>query len=68
MSIDSSLSWLLVEPHSPADLARSALRILDSTELRNELAERFRRRVIEAFSADQELAAYGRAYENILRG
>ena len=67
MSIDASLSWLLVEPHSPTFLARSVLRILNSTELRNELAERFRRRVIEAFSADQELAAYEHAYENVLR-
>jgi glycosyltransferase involved in cell wall biosynthesis len=68
LSIANSFSWLLVQPRSPRLLARSVLRVLDSQDIRNGLAERVRRRVIDAFSADRELAAYEEAYNTVLRG
>lgn len=56
---------LQVDPTDPASIAAGLSRVLDSADLRRELAELGRVRLAERYSAEKVRAAFGRLYDEL---
>ena len=59
---------LYARPNDPADFARQMLRLLNSAELRRELAARGRKRIEQELNWDREKLSLKLAYQKVLEG
>ena len=66
--VENGKSGLLVAPEDPAALAAALKRLIGLAELRKQLGQAARRRVLENFTIEKEVAAHEALYDEILGG
>jgi glycosyltransferase involved in cell wall biosynthesis len=65
--LDGGNAGVLVDVQRPSEIAVAIERLLDDEKAATDIAERGRRRAIEAFSAEAVTSAYLDEYERVLR-
>ena len=64
--LDGGRAGISVPPSEPAKLAESLISLLESDELRRELGQKLRQRVLKLYSSDAVITEVCRMYEEVL--